>query len=206
MQSQTNMTPDMSEQEALDRVKVGDVAAMARLYELHRRRVYSLCLRYSGNVFDAEDLTQEVFIQVLRKLGTFRGEAQLGSWIYKVGLNSARLHARRQRRLSRFLVSDTSNEASILAKSSFRNPAQGLALVEALSRLTPLRRTTLLLHDIQGLTHNEVAARMGGTVIASKSRLHRAHVVLRRILDNRSFTSGRMKSTNLRGELGTLGF
>jgi RNA polymerase sigma-70 factor (ECF subfamily) len=184
MQTPNHSTRDMCEKEALDRIKRGDVVGMGRLYELHKSRVYSLCLRYTNNTFDAEDLTQEVFIQVFRKIDTFRGEAQLGSWIYKVGLNSARLHARRQRRLSRFVVHNIPDETLMSAKSLSRNPAQAIALIEALSSLTPVRRKTLLLHDIQGLTHNEVAARMGGTEIASKSRLHQAHISIRHILGN----------------------
>ena len=174
------------EKEAIDKVKRGDIAGMARLYELYRPRVYSLCFRHVRNAFDAEDLTQDIFIQLFRKIATFRGEAEFKTWLYKVVLNAARLHARQLRRHREIIVADVAEETLNSAKSLFRNPAQTIALTQALSSLTPARRMTLLLHDVQGLTHNEVASRMGVTVIASKSRLHQAHVAIRSILGSGS--------------------
>ena len=176
------MIEQMSEREAIRRAQRGDSAGMGRLYELHRIRIYSLCLRYTSEPFDADDLTQDVFIQVFRKINTFRGDAQFTSWLYKVTLNFVRLHARSQRRDDRVLIRNTRDEVlhSVHGRSS--NPLRSVALKQALSNLTSLRRETVLLHDIEGFTHNEIAWRLGVTVIASKSRLHRAHAALREVL------------------------
>jgi RNA polymerase sigma-70 factor (ECF subfamily) len=172
----------MCEKDAIRRAQNGDETGLARLYELHRSKVYGLCLRHTNNSFDAEDLMQDVFIQVSRKISTFRGEAEFRSWLYKVTLNVVRLHARRQRHDERFVVDGEPEESLQLVHGRHSNPAQSLALKQALSRLTFLRRQAVVLHDIEGFTHNEIAWRMSATVIASKSRLHRAHVVLRDIL------------------------
>lgn len=171
------------ERDAIERAKNGDPAGLERLYELHQRRIYSLCLRHTGNTFDADDVTQDVFIQVFKKVNTFRGDAQFASWLYKVALNFVRLHARQQRRHGRFLKVDCSEQQLCSVRSRSCNPAQRLAVRQALTSLTPVRRMTILLHDIQGFTHNEVASRLGLSVIASKSQLHRAHMALRSILE-----------------------
>lgn len=173
---------EICEKEAIERAKNGDPIGLSRLYEMYRPRIYALCMRHTNNDFDAEDLTQEIFILVFRKVSTFRGEAQFTTWLYKVAINTVRLHARQRRRQDRFIVSITGEEALCSVHSRFYNPAQGIALRQALGSLTPVRRSTVLLHDVGGLTHNEVAWQMGVSVIASKSRLHQAHVALRNML------------------------
>ena len=194
MRTLLNAAAGMSESEAIEKSKVGDPSGMTRLCELYRPRIYSLCFRFSKNAFDADDLTQDVFIQLFRKIGTFRGDAEFRTWLYKVVLNAARLHARRLRRHRELISADETDGEVCSAVSLFRNPTHKIALAEALSSLTPLRRTTLLLHDVQGLTHNEVASLLGVTVIASKSRLHRAHMALRNFLGSRSSGSRRLES------------
>ena len=176
------MRKQMSEQEAIRRGQSGDSAALGRLYELHRFKIYSWCLRYTSDTSDAEDLTQDVFIQVFSKIGTFRGDAKFTSWLYKIAINFVRLRARQRRRDERFVVKHIPNEALHSVRAHNTNPVQSVALKQALSNLTPLRRKTVLLHDIEGFTHNEIAWKTRATVVASKSRLHRAHVVLRDIL------------------------
>jgi RNA polymerase sigma-70 factor (ECF subfamily) len=172
----------MCEKDAIQRAQNGDPVAWGRLYELHRHRVYSLCLRHTRNVSDAEDLTQDIFIHVFHKLSSFRGEAQFTSWLYTLALNFVRLHGRRQRRHGRFLVSDLGEETVDFADSRPPTPTRRLAIVQALSSLTAVRREAVLLHDIGGLTHSELAGRVGISVIASKSRVHRAHIAMRRLL------------------------
>lgn len=170
------------EKDALRSAQKGDPVGLGRLYELHKSRVYALCLRYTKNAFDAEDLTQEVFIQVFRKVSTYRGEAQFTSWLFKVALNVVRLHARRKRRDDRFVVEPVPDDPMWLGHARCQNPGQTIALKEALGNLTSLRRQAVLLHDIQGFTHHEIAWRMRATVVASKSRLHQAHIALRSML------------------------
>jgi RNA polymerase sigma-70 factor (ECF subfamily) len=172
----------MCEKDAIQRAQNGDPAAWGRLYELHRRRVYSWCLRYTGDVSDAEDLTQDIFIHVFHKLRGFRGEAEFTSWLYALARNFVRLHGRRQRRHARFFVSVPSEDIVHFASSGPPAPTRRLALVQALSSLTTARREAALLHDVGGLTHNELARQKGISVIASKSRLHQAHVAMRRVL------------------------
>ncbi len=84
---------EMTESEAIEKAK-GDVTGYNTLYHLHKRRVYAWCLRSTGNVSDAEDLTQEVFLQVYRKISTFRGDAKFGSWLYRVAFNLSGMHFR----------------------------------------------------------------------------------------------------------------
>ena len=172
----------ISEQEAIRKAQGGDSAGMGRLYELHRLRVYSLCMRYIGDPSDAEDLTQDVFIQVFRKIRTFRGDAEFRSWLYTVALNFVRLHARQRRRDDRFVAKQVPEPILNLVHARASNPFQNVALKQALSNLTSLRRRAVLLHDVEGLTHNEIAWMTRATVIASKSRLHQAHLALRSIL------------------------
>lgn len=172
----------MCEKDAIRRAQKGDPVAWGTLYELHQHRVYSLCLRHTRNVSDAEDLTQDIFIHVFHKLGTFRGEAAFTSWLYTVALNFVRLHGRRQRRNGRFLVSDPSNQTTPNTGAHLPNPTRRLALVQALLGLTAARQEAVLLHDLEGFTHVEAARRLGISVIASKSRLHQAHIAMRRVL------------------------
>lgn len=184
----------MCEIDAIRSAQNGDPAGLGRLYELHKSRIYSLCFRYTHNAFDAEDLTQEVFMQVCRKVCTFRGDAQFTSWLWKVALNVVRLHARRKRRDNRFVAEPVGDETILLIHTPGHNPAQTVALKRALVNLTSLRRQTLILHDIQGFTHQEIARRMRATVLASKSRLHQAHIALRSTLGDKmrfSFPSKR---------------
>ena len=175
---------EMSETEAIEKVKTGDLAGLATLYALHRSLIYSLCLRCTNNVFDAEDLTQDVFLQVARKVNTFRGDSQFTSWLYSVALNVVRLHARQGRRRGQVIVANLTEGLLAAVPSRSCNLAQRIAVTQALSSLTPARRETVVLHDIKGLSHKEAAWRMGVTVIASKSRLHRARIALRAMLGN----------------------
>jgi RNA polymerase sigma-70 factor (ECF subfamily) len=172
----------MCEKDAIKRAQNGDPVAWGRLYELHRRRVYLWCLRHTRDASDAEDLTQDIFIHVFHKLRSFRGESEFTSWLYTVALNFLRLHSRHERRHARFFVSVPSEEAALFASSGPPTPTRRLALVQALSRLTTARREATLLHDVRGLTHNELAIQKGISVVASKSRLHQAHIAMRRAL------------------------
>lgn len=90
------LTLARSEDEAIEKAKRGDVTGFDLLYRLHKRRIFALCLRLTGSVTDAEDLMQEVFLQVFRKLSTFRGNAKLGSWLYRVAFNFSLMQARRR--------------------------------------------------------------------------------------------------------------
>jgi RNA polymerase sigma-70 factor, ECF subfamily len=171
----------MCEAEAVQKAKNGDVAGYEALYTLYRARIYSLYLRRMRNASDAEDLTQEVFMQVYRKIDTFRGEATFKTWLYRIAQNFL-LMCRRQRCCDQISLSTLPEEELWARHSRASAPAQRLALRQAVSSLSRPRKNVVLLHDVEGYTHREVARRLGITISASRSCLHRAHLTLRNSL------------------------
>jgi RNA polymerase sigma-70 factor, ECF subfamily len=172
----------------IEKVKRGDVAAFEELYKLYESSVYSLCLRLTRDILDAEDLTQEVFLQVHRKVNTFRGDAAFGSWLYRVATNASMMYLRKRQHVEELplglLTDDVCPEQCL--RQSRRNtdsdPLEHIALVRALSSLSTMRRNMIILHDIKGLTHAEVAEHLGVTANTSKSTLSRARRKLRHAL------------------------
>jgi RNA polymerase sigma-70 factor (ECF subfamily) len=187
-ESINTLTMQMSEAEAIEKAQNGDVGGYEALYHMHKRQVYALCLRFSGNASDAEDLTQEVFLQVYRKISGFRGDAKFGSWIYRVAANFGLMFTRR-RRLEQISLSALPETESNSASSNWGSrssagslPLERVALGRALTSLPPSRMNVVLLHDIRGYTHSEVGQCLGVAAGTSRSQLYRAHMVLRSIL------------------------
>jgi RNA polymerase sigma-70 factor (ECF subfamily) len=182
---------EMAEAEAIEKARTGDVTGYESLYHLHRGRVYSLCLRFTGNTSDAEDLTQEVFLQVYRKISTFRGDAKFGSWLYRVAVNLALMRFRRRRPREVSLNSPRTlnpDPMQLELGDHFRTGSfliERVALRRALGSLSKARRSVVLLHDVDGFTHCEVGRRLGLAAGTSKSQLHKAHIELRGILGRR---------------------
>lgn len=169
---------EMPEAEAIERAKRGDDAGYEVLYRLHKRRVYSVCLRSTGSVPDAEDLTQEVFLLVYRRLSTFRGDASFGTWLYKIAINCVRMRFRESQPEVSLTVADPAEEyGSRECTFAFERAVLG----RALGNLSSSKRRVVLLHDVNGLTHREVADRLGLAISTSKSQLCRAHVLLREV-------------------------
>lgn len=167
---------EMPEPEAIERAKHGDDAGYEALYRLHKRRVYSVCLRSTGSVPDAEDLTQEVFLLVYRRLSTFRGDASFGSWLYKIAINCVRMRFRDSRpEVSLSVVDPTGEYGARECAFAFERAVLG----RALGNLSSSKRRVVLLHDVNGLTHREVAECLGLAVSTCKSQLCRAHLLLR---------------------------
>lgn len=171
----------------VEKARDGDTGAFETLYALYKCSVYALCLRLTRDVLDAEDLTQEVFLQVHRKVSSFRGEAAFGSWLYRVAINVTMMHLRKQH--PEALPLDVSELPSCPKSSGTQleshprgDPVARMALVRALGDLSKGRRTLVILHDLKGLTHREVAQRLGVTVNTSRSQLYQAHRKLRDIL------------------------
>jgi RNA polymerase sigma-70 factor (ECF subfamily) len=162
----------------------GAMAGIGDLYVRHNRRVYSLCLRMTGNAAEAEDLTQEVFLQLLRKIDSFRGDSQFTTWLYRVTVNQIMMHFRRMR--SHTEIDDGVEIAIAKSKSDGRSlgtsVVDGIALKAALSHLPSGCRTVFLLFDIEGYKHQEIAEILGCSVGNSKSQLHKARKKLRRLL------------------------
>jgi RNA polymerase sigma-70 factor, ECF subfamily len=154
------------------------------LYEQHSRRVYSLCLRMTGNTAEAEDLTQEVFIQLMCKLDSFRGESKFTTWLHRVTVNQVLMYFRGTR--SRPDYNPTEIELAALSRISLpelsASSAQRIGLDAALTQLPAGCRAVFLKYDVEGYQHAEIAKLFGCSVGNSKSQLHKARRKLRRLL------------------------
>ena len=158
--------------------------AIGDLYRRHSRRVYSLCLRFTRDASDAEDLTQEVFIQLLRKIGSFRGESHFTTWLYRLTVNQALMYLRRRNRRREQLV-DSRDLIQITGRKSHgtsHHVSDKIALDAAVQRLSPGCRAIFLLFSVEGYNHEEIASLRGCSVGNSKSQLHKARKKLRRLL------------------------
>jgi RNA polymerase sigma-70 factor (ECF subfamily) len=185
----TAARPKSSEHQLISRAIKGEQEAFAELFETHKNHVYSLCLRMTGNVAEAEDLTQDAFIQVFRKLGTFRGDSALSTWIYRVAVNTALMHFRKKvlRQVSleeRQRPDAPSHEKVDLSQADGRlcGTVDRIALVRAIGELPQGYRTIFLLHDVEGYGHQEIARRLKCSVGNSKSQLHKARLRIRESL------------------------
>ncbi len=162
----------------------GATVAIGDLYERHNRRVYALCLRMTRNPAEAEDLTQEVFIHLFRKIGSFRGESQFTSWLHRLTVNLVLMHFRHQATL-REKTPDDIAKILILHKgrqTAARQAVDRIALDAALEQLPPGSRSVFELFNIEGYCHREIATLLGCTIGTSKSQLHKARRKLRRLL------------------------
>jgi len=178
----------LSEAAAIDRAKQGDAEAFEVLYNLHKRRVYSLCLRMTANTAAAEDLTQEAFLQLFRKIGTFRGESAFSTWLHRMAVNVVLMQLRKKG-LPVVSLEDTmdSDEDAPKKELGAQDPALAgsvdrLQLQRAVETLPPGYRMIFLLHDVEGYEHNEIAGMVGCSIGNSKSQLHKARMKLRDLL------------------------
>jgi RNA polymerase sigma-70 factor (ECF subfamily) len=173
----------------LARAQAGDHHAFAQLYSLHKRRVYSLCLRMLGNVAEAEDLTQESFLQLHRKIATFRGDSAFSTWLHRLTINVVLMHLRRKglNLISLDEALDPSPESGPMR--SFGAPdlrltgsIDRMTLEKAVESLPAGYRLIFVLHDIEGYEHNEIATLLDCSIGNSKSQLHKARMKLREAL------------------------
>ncbi|MGH9580422.1 MAG: RNA polymerase sigma factor [Terriglobales bacterium] len=188
-QGRKSPTPGLNEAEAIARAKEGDVESFEALYALHKRRVYSLCLRMTSNPTEAEDLTQEAFLQLFRKIGTFRGESAFSTWLHRLSVNVVLMHLRKKGLPLVSLEEATEPQGEEGPKRELGGPDLALAgsvdrlnLERAIGELPAGYRTIFVLHDVEGYEHNEIAAMMGCSVGNSKSQLHKARMRLRELL------------------------
>jgi RNA polymerase sigma-70 factor (ECF subfamily) len=177
----------LSEAEAIRRACNGDRSAFECLYGIHSRRVYALCLRMLGNAADAEDLTQETFLLLLRKIHTFRGESAFSTWLHRLAANLVLMRLRKKSPPI-FSIEATSDPDDETFSPSIDIGAPDLLLEGSVDRINLERciqqlpagyRTIFVLHDIQGYEHNEIAEILGRSVGDSKSQLHKARTRLR---------------------------
>ena len=162
----------------------GVVSGIGVLYQRHRPLVYSICLRMTGNTSMAEDLTQEIFIQLLRKVGSFRGESRFSSWLYRFTTNHVLMHFRKVvRRSERFPYLEDEFLGTLGPKVSIgAQLLDRIALDAAVARLPSGCRSIFLKFEIEGYNHEEIAAILGCSVGNSKSQLHKARRKLRKLL------------------------
>ncbi|HEV2221583.1 MAG TPA: sigma-70 family RNA polymerase sigma factor [Candidatus Acidoferrales bacterium] len=183
----------MPEADALRLAQQGDAAAFERIYQLHNRRVYSLCLRMVGNTAEAEDLTQEAFLQLFRKIATFRGESAFSTWLHRLAVNVVLMRLRKKTGSETSLEEVTEpDEETGGPRKDFGRPDLGLSgsidrvnLQRAIDQLPAGYKSVFVLHDVQGYEHNEIAEIMGCSIGNSKSQLHKARMRLRDLLHER---------------------
>ncbi|MGB7472091.1 MAG: sigma-70 family RNA polymerase sigma factor [Candidatus Acidiferrum sp.] len=181
---------NFSERDAIARAQQGDSSAFEFLYRRHCSRVYALSLRMIGNTAEAEDLTQEVFLLILRKIRSFRGESAFSTWLHRVTVNLVLMRLRRKTCLgtsleeTRELPADHPGAREELAGADLvmTGAVDRLNLQRAMDQLCPFQKLVVVLHDIQGYKHTEIAEMMDWSIGNSKSRLHRARARLRSLL------------------------
>src|SRR6266849_1957220 len=178
------------ESDAIRQARDGDAAAFEYLYRLHSRRVYAVCLRMVGNTTEAEDLAQEAFLLLFRKIHTFRGESAFSTWLHRIAVNLVLMHLRKK---SPPIVSieATPDPEDGTASPNVDIGEPDLLLEGVVDRINLKRciaqlpvgyRSIFVLHDIQGYQHNEIAEILGRSVGDSKSQLHKARMRLRELL------------------------
>jgi len=200
-----------TEAEAIRRAQAGDSAAFDFLYQLHGRRVYALCLRMVNNPADAEDLMQEAFLQLFRKIGTFRGESAFSTWLHRMTVNVVLMRLRKKSlptdSLEETLDPDAENSSP---KRDVGAPDLRLSgavdrvnLERSIEQLPPGYRTVFVLHDVQGYEHNEIADIMGCSVGNSKSQLHKARTRLRELLQEQIRDQARQERQSAKAQSGS---
>jgi len=192
------------EQAVIKLARKGDVNAFEQLYTAHKRRVYGICVRMTrGNTSFAEDLTQEVFIQVYRKIRSFRGESAFSTWLHRITVNAVLM------RLRKPVVPEISFEelepeqedplrrrSSAATTCAWKGVIDRASLERAIDGLPDGYRTIFVLHDIYGCDHKEIAEILGCSAGTSKSQLHKARIKVRRLLQKGSTTHGGIRTVN----------
>ena len=166
----------------------GDLNAFEDIYRTYHRRVYSRCLRMTRNVSEAEDLTQDVFVQLFRKLKTFRGESSFSTWLHRMTVNAVLMHFRKPVVKSEQTTYDCDDQHEIFSgrqTAGTFSVLDRISLDEALAKLAPGYRAVFILHDVEGYEHSQIGEILGCSVGTSKSQLHKARLRLRTLLRKR---------------------
>jgi RNA polymerase sigma-70 factor (ECF subfamily) len=175
----------LSDLELAQKSAAGDTESFEELYRRHFRRVYSLCLRMTSNPSQAEDLTQEVFIQVFNKIGSFRGDSAFTTWIHRIAVNQVLMHFRKRSTKSELTTDDGETPIQIVRGTENQNTMpiiDRIALERAIAQLPPGYRSVFVLHDVEGYEHEEIAKMLGFAEGTSKSQLHKARLKLRSLI------------------------
>ena len=179
----------MTEAEVISKAQAGDIECFEVLYHRHKRRVFSLCLRMTGNPAQAEDFTQEAFLQLYRKIGSFRGESAFSTWLHRLSVNIVLMHFRKKGlpEISLEEALEPQQEEAPRKDIGRRDDVlhgsiDRITLERAIAELPPGYRIIFVLHDVEGYEHNEIAEMLGCSIGNSKSQLHKARMKLRTLL------------------------
>ena len=167
----------------------GDMGAFEEIYQRHHRRVYSICLRMLQNAYEAEDLTQDVFIQLYRKVGSFRGDSAFTTWLHRMTVNQVLMHFRKRNVKYEKTTEEGETPDQVVAGTADpdRMPiVDKIALESAIDQLPMGYKNVFVLHDVEGFEHEEVARILGCSVGTSKSQLHKARLKLRKLLKKKA--------------------
>lgn len=179
---------NIRETELVMRAQGGDEQAFATLFEAHKRRVYALCLQMTGDPANADDLTQDAFIQAFRKLATFRGDAAFSTWLYRIAINTVLMSLRKRTLRTSSLDEPTNTETSSVPREYGKTDARlmltvdRIVLAKAVRDLPAGYRRIFLLHDVEGYGHGEIARLLHCSTGNSKSQLHKARLKIRESL------------------------
>lgn len=181
--------PAVTDFELTQAASGGDMVAFEEIYQRHHRRVYAICLRMLQNAYEAEDLTQDVFIQLYRKVGSFRGDSAFTTWLHRMTVNQVLMHFRK-RNVKYEKVTDEGETPDQIV-SGTANPdrmriVDKIALENAIEQLPDGYKNVFVLHDVEGFEHEEVARILGCSVGTSKSQLHKARLKLRKLLKKKA--------------------
>ena len=191
---------DLPEVEAIRLAQQGDERGFERIYRLHSQRVYNLCLRMiRGNAAEAEDLTQEAFLQLFRKINTFRGESAFSTWLHRLAFNIVLMRRRRRSHqvLSLDEILEPGENTTRLQKGiggrdlRLSGSVDRVDLERALEQLPPGYKAVFILHDVQGYEHKQIADIRGCSLGNSKSQLHKARARMRDLLRTGARDKGR---------------
>lgn len=193
----------ISDSDLVRMAQQGDANAFGAIYNAHKVKVYSLCLRMTSNTAEAEDLTQIAFLQVFRKLESFRGDSALSTWLYRVAVNTVLMHFRkkgvRQLSLDEPVSQFPDSQKRELGKRDghLSGTVDRIALIRAMRELPAGYRTIFVLHEVEGYEHHEIARRLHCSVGTSKSQLHKAKARMRELLGLRAFEKRLTRASQL---------
>ncbi len=173
------------ETELVRKAQQGEEAAFEQLYQAHKRRVFSLCLRMIGNVSQAEDLSQQAFLQLFRKIGSFRGQSAFSTWLHRLVVNVVLMQLRKKG-LNLVPLEDTDSSQEERPRKEYgtidrhlSGSVDRITIQRAIDDLPPGYRRIFVLHDVEGFEHHEIAKMTNCSVGNSKSQLHKARLKLR---------------------------
>ena len=192
--------------ELVKRAQAGDAEAFASLFHAHKARVYSICVRMTNNTAQAEDLTQDAFMQVFRKLSTFKGNSALSTWLYRIAVNTVLMHFRKKALKQISLDEPSSHDAKQVRREygsrdgRLSGSVDRIALTRAIKDLPAGYRKIFLLHEVEGYEHQEIAKLLDCSVGNSKSQLHKAKLRIREFLSQPAIRDVRVETQNIAQE------